>query len=240
MKEEFETRMRMFWKGLTRQKARSQFLAIFGVIALAAMLFCSAPIFFLTTAQAGDIIEEWDTVKPPKVPELKAVTVDPKTTALLILDILYFNCNEKRRPRCVACLPKIQGLLKRARAKDMTVAYALIPREEFSAKSVRKEVAPLPGELVVKGEVDKFMGNNMEEYLKDKGIKTVIVVGTSARGAVLHTVVGASLRKFKVILPVDGMPDTLPYSEQYTAWHAVTSPGSRRQTTLTRIDMIQF
>jgi hypothetical protein len=38
-----------------------------------------------TPAPAADIIAEWATVKAPPVPELKPVTLDGKTTALLIL-----------------------------------------------------------------------------------------------------------------------------------------------------------
>jgi len=45
-----------------------------------------------------DIIAEWASVKPPAAPELKPVTVDPKTTALLVLDFMKGNCGA--RPRC--------------------------------------------------------------------------------------------------------------------------------------------
>ncbi len=34
---------------------------------------------------------------------------------------------------------------------------------------------------------DKFLHTDLEKILKDKGIKTVIAVGTSANGAVLYT-----------------------------------------------------
>ena len=37
-------------------------------------------------ASANDITTEWTSVKPPPAPELKPVTVDPQTTALLVLD----------------------------------------------------------------------------------------------------------------------------------------------------------
>ena len=39
-------------------------------------------------ARAADIIDEWANVKAPPPPALKPVTVDPKTTALLMLDFL--------------------------------------------------------------------------------------------------------------------------------------------------------
>ena len=34
-----------------------------------------------------DITREWADIKLPPAPELKPVTVDPKTTALLVLDM---------------------------------------------------------------------------------------------------------------------------------------------------------
>ena len=37
-------------------------------------------------SRANDITTEWAGVKPPPVPELKPATIEPKTTALLILD----------------------------------------------------------------------------------------------------------------------------------------------------------
>ena len=60
-------------------------------------------------AQAGDIVADWASVKTPPAPELKPVTVDPKTTALLVIDMIKQTCNEKMRPRCVAAIPKIEN-----------------------------------------------------------------------------------------------------------------------------------
>src|SRR5207249_649149 len=38
-----------------------------------------------SSAIAGSVIDEWASVKPPPAPEVKPVTIDPKTTALLML-----------------------------------------------------------------------------------------------------------------------------------------------------------
>jgi len=184
------------------------------------------------------IIGEWATVKAPPPPELQPVAVDPKATALLILDIQNQNCNPERRPRCVASVPKVQSLLAAARDKGMFVVYSLTRRAEDT--DIREELAPLAGEAIVKSGVDKFYGTALEEILRAKGIEAVIVVGTSAHGAVLHTASGAALRGFKVIVPVDGMSAGNVYAEQYTSWHLANGPGTRRQTTLTRISLIRF
>jgi len=72
--------------------------------------------FVVNPVLADDIIAEWDKVTAPGVPELQAVTVDPSSTALLILDIEE-RTYQKRRPRCLDTVPRIASLLEQARAK---------------------------------------------------------------------------------------------------------------------------
>jgi nicotinamidase-related amidase len=207
-------------------------------VAVSTCLFIASA-FSAAWAQAKDtIIDEWAGVKAPPPPELEPVTVDPKMTALLVLDIQNQNCNLDRRPRCVASLPGIQALLAECRRKGVPVVYSLT--RSASKADIRDEVAPIAEEPIVKAGVDKFFGTDLEGILRSKGIETVILVGTSAHGAVLHTATGAALRGFKVIVPVDGMSAGDPYAEQYTAWHLANAPGTRGNTTLTRMSLIGF
>ena len=46
---------------------------------------------------------------------------------------------------------------------------------------------------------------DLEKILNDKGIKTVVVAGTAAQGAVPNTASQAAFRGRRVIVPVDGM-----------------------------------
>ena len=55
---------------------------------------------------ADTIIERWKDVTAPPPPELKTVTTDPKSTALLLLDFSKQSCGP--RPRCIATLPQIE------------------------------------------------------------------------------------------------------------------------------------
>jgi nicotinamidase-related amidase len=88
---------------------------------------------------------------------------------------------------------------------------------------------------------DKFLGTDLEKMLKDNDIKTVIIVGTAAHGAVLNTAAAAALKGFKVIVPIDGVSSTDMYSEQYTAWHLANAPGGiNPNVTLTKTEMIKF
>lgn len=138
----------------------------------------------------------------------------------------------------MASIPKIQGLLTEARNRGMPVIYSLT--RNASVADIREEVSPQAGEPIVKSGVDKFHGSQLEEILRAKGVQTVILVGTSAHGAVLHTATGAAMRGFRAIVPVDGMSAGDSYSEQYTSWHLVNGPGTRRQTTLTSIELIRW
>src|ERR1019366_52238 len=189
-------------------------------------------------AQAANIIDEWGNVKVPPAPALKPVTVDAKTTALLLLDFINPNCTN--RPCCMTNLPVMKKLLTEARAKGVMVVYS-VAGKATSGADVLPDIAPLPGDPVVKSGVDKFVGTDLEKMLKDKGINTVIVNGTGAHGAVLYTASAAAVRGFNVIAPVDGMTSENLYFEQVTAWLLANGTGGIGQNvTLTRSDMIKF
>jgi len=97
---------------------------------------------------------------------------------------------------------------------------------------------PLPDEPIVQSTVDKFFGTELEEILKKLGVRTVVITGTTAEGAVLHTATGAAMRGLNVVVPVDGMSAGTLYAEQYTAWHLLNAPGTRAKTTLTTLNTI--
>ena len=185
---------------------------------------------------ATTIIDEWPSVKAPPAPALKPVTVDPKTTALLMLDFVPPTCGA--RPRCIASLPAMKKLLEQARASGMPVAHSVTGTTK--AEDILKDVAPQAGEPVVQASVDKFRNTDLEKFLKDKGVQTVIVTGTAAHGAVLNTATAAVLRGMKVILPVDGVTASDTFTEQYVAWHMVNAPAVGPNTTLTKSDLLKF
>ena len=192
---------------------------------------------FQMPASAQTIVDTCDAVKAPPAPELKSVILDSKATALLLLDFNKQTCNAERRPRCIASIPKVQELLEEARSKGFTIIYSL--SAGATSTDIARELAPRKGEPVVTAGPDKFMGTDLEKILMDKGIKTVIVTGTAAHGAVLYTASGAAFRGMQVILPVDGMSAENTYAEQYTAWHLANAPRVSSKVILTKIDLIK-
>jgi nicotinamidase-related amidase len=210
-------------------------------------LSCAAAIVALAAtgampAMAADITTEWVSAKLPPVPELKPVTVDPKTTALLVLDFMKGNCGA--RPRCIATVPHVKTLLEAARGHDMMVFYTLVGQDPTPAGMVDQGLVPRPSEFLIKGSggADKFINSNLDQGLKDKGIKTVIVTGTSAQGAVGGTSNGAAQRGYKAVVPVDGMSSEDAFNELYAAWHIYKGGPAAlvNNATLTRSDLIKF
>jgi nicotinamidase-related amidase len=191
---------------------------------------------FAANAQAADIVDEWASIKAPPPPALKPVTVDPKTTALLMLDFMNQNCG--KRPRCIATLPAMKRLLGEARAHKVLVIYSITANT--TAADVMGDVAPLAAEPHVQSGPNKFRNTELEKILKNKGIATVIVTGTAANGAVLSTAMGATLRGFTVIAPVDGLSSVQAYADLSTVYTFTTARALVGKSTLTRSGMIKF
>jgi nicotinamidase-related amidase len=208
-------------------------LATAALLVLIALPMALAPV---TPAGAQTIVDQWASVKTPPAPALKPVTVDPKTTALLMLDFMNQNCG--KRPACVASIPAVKKLLGEARTAKASVVYSIIGNS--TTADVIKDVAPEQGEPYVQAGPDKFLRTDLEKILKDKGIQTVIVTGTASNGAVLFTGAGAAMRGLKVIVPVDGMSASEPYADLTTAYTFATAPLVSAKSTLTRTDMIKF
>ncbi|HTI87697.1 MAG TPA: cysteine hydrolase [Alphaproteobacteria bacterium] len=190
------------------------------------------------SARAETIIDEWSSVKMPPAPQLKPAKIDPKTTAFLSLDLVKGTCNNERRPRCLQTIPVVAKLLDEARAKGVAVVHSL--PSSATPEDFVSQVAPKSGEPIVKASVDKFLNTDLDKILKEKGIKTVIIVGTTAEGAVLFTATEAAVRGYNVVVPVEGSTAASTYAESAVAWMIANAPGISQKATLTKADMITY
>ena len=188
--------------------------------------------------RAADIMAEWSSVTLPPPPELKPVTLDGKTTAFLVLDLMKENCGV--RPRCPEMIPKVKALMDRARAAGALVAYSMPGGGEI----IDPGIAPHQGEVVEQkqGGPDKYLGSDLEQRLKARGIKTVIISGTSAQGVGIGTGSASAQRGYNVIYPVDLLASESAFRELYAAWHMGGGgpPVMTKWVTVTRSDMIKF
>ncbi|MCL2447737.1 MAG: cysteine hydrolase [Polyangiaceae bacterium] len=159
------------------------------------------------------------------VPPPAAVTVDPKTTAYLVLDDTTAVCAPN--PACGATLSAAAGLLDRARAAGALVVYSITVNP---GDAVLPEVSPQPGDPIVAARADKFFGTDLDQVLSTYGIKTVVIVGTKANGAILYTAYEASVRGYTVVVAEDGVSSDTAFIQLYSLFQLLNAPGAPNAT----------
>jgi len=185
------------------------------------------------------------TLQAPPSPDPVAVVLNPATTALLIFDIVDPIC--VRFPICKThMVPVIVALLARARKASVTVAYGT--RAHHKSQWL-PEVAPAPGDIQIENQAqDRFYNTDLDTTLKAKGITTLILVGWKVSGSVTYTSVGATLRGYTVVVPVDASLDATDFEIavgrhqilNQNSSNATNEPLKDRASTLSRTDLISF
>jgi len=156
----------------------------------------------------------------PNIPGAATVEIPVKGSALLVLDITTAVCTP--RPTCIASVPRIAALLKKARDAKVPVIYSLTPT---AGSTILPDVAPQQGEPSVTSRADKFFNTNLDQLLKDRAVTNAVMVGSAANGAVLYTAFGANLRGYTVIVAEDGISGEPEFSVTLTKWQLLNQPG---------------
>ena len=196
-------------------------------------------------AQAQSTSKPVVTLQMPALPDPVRVSLNPATTALLVLDYVEEIC--RSQPKCRSqMLPAMTPFMARVRQAGMTVAYGT--REQNMSKWL-PEVAPAPGDIkIVNTAQDRFYNTDLDKALKAKGITTIIMVGWKVSGSLAYTSVGATLRDYTVVIPVDTTAAATDY-EQVIGFYQILNQGNGnlanqplkpKAPTLSRTDMITF
>ena len=185
------------------------------------------------------------TLQAPSSPDPVAVVLDPATTALLIFDIVDPICT--RQPVCkTQMVPAISSLLARARRAGVIIVYGT---RAHTMANWLPEVSPAPGDIKIESQAqDRFYNTDLDTMLKAKGITTLILAGWKVSGSVTYTSVGATLRGYTVVVPVDASLDASDFEiavgrhqilNQHSS-NAANEPLKSRASTLSRTDLISF
>ena len=76
------------------------------------------------------------------------------------------------------------------------------------ATAVHPEVAPLPGDIVVrKTRVGAFHGSDLNDRLRERGVDTVVLAGVQTSGVVLTAVREAADRDYRTLVVADACAD---------------------------------
>jgi nicotinamidase-related amidase len=185
------------------------------------------------------------TVQMPATPEPARVTVKPATTALLVLDYVEEICGTQ--PKCKSqMLPAMTPFMERVRKAGLTVAYGT--RQQNMTKWL-PEVAPAAGDIkIVNTAQDRFYNTDLDKELKAKGITTIVMVGWKISGSVTFTSVGAMVRGYTVVIPMDTTAASSDYETTIGFYQVLNSgnanlanqPLKARSATLSRTDLITF
>lgn len=224
------------------------------IAALALVAACTTPAATPTPTPAAVATSAAPTSTPvaspsptspiPKIPDPVAVEIPVRGAALLVLDITSVICPP--RPTCVASVPKIAALVKKARDAKVPIIYS---QTATAGSTYIADIAPQPEDATVTGRADKFYGTNLDQILKDKAVETAVVVGSAANGAVLYTTFGLGLRGITVVVAQDGISGDPEFTETLTRWQLLNEPGfananntplDKGHVTLSTTDKITF
>ena len=185
------------------------------------------------------------TLQIPSLPDPVPVVLNPATTALLIFDVI--NHISARQPICKEkMVPAISQLLARARKAGVTIAYGT---RAANMSTWLPEVSPASEDIKIENHAqDRFYHTDLDNALKAKGITTLILTGWKVSGSVTYTSVGATLRGYTVVVPIDATLDATEYEiviGQFQILHqnssnATNEPLKTRASTLSRTDLITF
>jgi nicotinamidase-related amidase len=185
------------------------------------------------------------TLQMPSPPDPVPVALDPATTALLIFDVIEHICARQPETR-KQMVPAIAALLARARKAGVAVAYGT---RAANMSTWLPEVAPAPGDIRIENHAqDRFYNTDLDKALKAKGIATLILTGWKVSGSVTYTSVGATLRGYTVVVPVDTTLDATDYEIvigkyqilNQNSSNAASEPLKIKASTLSRTDLITF
>lgn len=179
------------------------------------------------------------------IPEIAApasATLDPNTTAVLVLDMTDAGCGKV--PACRDSVPRVKALLEKARAAGAQVVFSLGRAAE---QTVLPDLEPRPDEPVVRSSADKFFNTDLADRLK--GITTAVIVGTAANGAVLYTSFAACARGLTVVVAEDCISTREPFAILVARYQLLNQPGftnaqntplQAKAVTLSRSDLVTF
>ena len=185
------------------------------------------------------------TLQMPSPPDPVPVVLDPAITAMLVFDVIH-HIAERQPKQMAQMVPAIASLLARARKAGVTIAYGT---RAANMSTWLPEVAPAPGDIKIENHgQDRFYNTDLDKTLKAKGITTLILMGWKVSGSVTYTSVGATLRGYTVVVPIDATLDATDYEiviGQYqilnqNSSNATNEPLKTKASTLSRTDLIAF
>jgi nicotinamidase-related amidase len=158
----------------------------------------------------------------PNRPKPSPVSLAVDKTAIVVLD-LSARCQDPKEV-CSKLMKPLENFLERARARRVPIIYTIsahtrgTPMQEVALPLRRREGEP----VLYPDSFDKFFGGELQNFLSERQVKNLVVVGSLTNVAVLYTSSSAArVYGYDVIMPLDGVNAHSKYEHQY-ALHQFT------------------
>ena len=158
----------------------------------------------------------------PNRPKPSPVSLAVDETAIVVLD-LSARCQDPKEV-CSKLMKPLGNFLERARARRVPIIYTIsahtrgTPMQEVASPLSRRDSEP----VLYPDSFDKFFGGELQNFLSERGVKNLVVVGSLTNVAVLYTSSSAArVYGYDVIMPLDGVNAHSKYEHEY-ALHQFT------------------
>lgn len=176
----------------------------------------------------------------PNRPKPKAVSLAVDETAIVVLD-LSARCQDPKEV-CWRLMKPLGKFLERARARGVPIIYTISAHtrgtamQEVALPLRRRDTEP----VIYPDSFDKFFGGELQNFLSEKHVKNLVVVGSLTNVAVLYTSSSAArVYGYEVIVPLDGVNANSRYEHEYAIHQLTILPRDTNKkfhfTTLSKI-----
>jgi len=165
-----------------------------------------------------------EVLRLPERLEIKEVQLDPSESALIVIDVQNDFANPRGRLYAEGAdriIQPIKRVVAKARSAGAVIIFTqdwhIIGDPEFAlwgehavantwGAEIVDELRPGESDIVVrKPSYDAFYSTNLDHVLRAKGIRNLILTGLLGNVCVLCTGVGAAMRGYRLIVPVDSV-----------------------------------
>lgn len=170
-----------------------------------------------------------------------AVRLDPKTSAIIVLDLHVKACEPSHVG--YALVASVPPFLERARAAGVPVIFIVpawdkgLPEDRIAEPMRRRVNEP----VLYPHAYDKFASGEMQPLLRGWGTKTVIFLGGSANFSMLYSATTAArMHGYDVAIPVDGIYAHSDYEMDYALFQFTVLPRMHDKFLFTTLDGLTF
>jgi len=178
----------------------------------------------------------------PNRPKPNPISLPVNESAIVVLD-LSARCHDPKEV-CSKLMKPLGSFLERARPRGVPIIYTIsahtrgTPMQEVAAPLKRRDNEP----VIYPDAFDKFFGGELQNFLSERHVKNLVMVGSLTNVAVLYTSSAAGrVYGYKVVIPLDGVNAHSKYEHEYAIHQFTILPrDTNKKFHFTKLSKIRF